>query len=699
MDDRTYWARADVLTLEAKLNEKINRYYRAVESNGMLRTWRMARDYFFCGSDAGGSGQVISFGGEQGESVRLSLNHGASIVQGCHAIVTGAKPTTRAIAATAERKGADQASLADKLLDYEREQKGLDALLSRAALQMLTSAEAWVLQMWDDTAGAPQGVEVDPTTGQERLVYEGDVSTKMLHGLDVWRDIDVKLDAAEVATPWTWLGCRHLVNRWELAEKYPQYADEILGATTQSKHLVTEELVSLDSSTRETDSDQVYVYEWFHRPTLALPSGRHARLCGGTIIDDTLTLNRPYPYGRDLPLAECMPMVLSGTAFGYTPMWLLLGPQDAFDSILSAALSNLETFGEQRVWAEHPIDLKTLGKGLVQLVSQTKPESLQLTNVADAAWKMLDFLQRGMETLSGNNRTTRGDPEASLKSGAALALVASLAVQHNSVHHATFANLIKRVYTGRVKLWQQYVTIARIAEVAGDDERVSAQEWKGEDIAGVSRVAVEITNPILSTSQGKLELAREMANRINPDGTPWITRDEFLQVMRTGRFEPVFQHTISQVRLIKRENEALRSGKPAPVLWSDEHHKHIPEHMAELADPLKRMDVAAVEACKAHVMEHDRVWAETSMMNPSLLQAAGIPLHPITTGAMPPPPEEDGGAPVEGEEPPPEEGATPAPRAVVPGAQDNPIVPGGDMPIMPAIPGTGVRPTPGSEVM
>lgn len=696
MSEETYWARSEPTTLEEKLNEKIKRYYRAVASNGMLSTWRMARDYFFCGSDAGGSGQVISFGGEDGEEVRLSLNHGASMAQGAHAIVTGAKPTTRAIAATAERKGADQASLADKLLDYDREAKGLDQLLSRAALMGLTSAEAWVLQTWDDCAGNPLEVAVDPVTGQEKLVYEGDVSTKLLHGYDVWRDIDVRLDAAETSQPWTWLGVRHPVNRWELVEKYPAYADEIRGASGSLQDWVEDELVPRDQESRGDSSDMVYLYEWFHRPTIALPMGRHAKLCGGKLIYDSLALQEPYPYGNELPLCEMMPMVLPGTAFGYTPMWLLMGPQDAYDAILSAAITNLETYGVQRVWSRFPIDVKTLSRGLANLISQEEPKSLQLTNVADSAWKMLELLEGGMEKLSGSNSTTRGAPDANLKSGAALALIAAVAVQHNSVHHGTFAHLVKMLFTKRVKLWQRYVKVERMAEVAGDDEQVSAQEWKGDDIKGVSRVAVEITNPVLSTSQGKLELAREMADRVNPDGTPWINRDEFLQVMRTGRFEPVFQHTISQVRLIKRENELLRQGKPALVLWSDEHHKHIPEHMAELADPMKREDPMAVEACKAHVMEHDRVWAETSLLNPSLLEAAGIPLHPLAAQMPPPPPE---GGPVAGDAPPPPPpdaaeppapaGALPADGAV-PGAAANPVAGMPNMPQMPAVPGSEV---------
>jgi len=679
-----YWARAPRDELAEHLNEKKEQYYRYIEDTGRLETWR-ASTRLLRGYDAeGGLGQSqrIRFGGDQGEEVRLRINHYAAIVQGIHTLITGSPPTTRAIASTAGREGVDQAAICNKLLDYDRKNSGLERLLDRAALYGMASGEGWIYQNWDPNAGRVIGTQPSQTEdGEESLVYEGDVIAEALHPVDVWRDPDVQLDAGR---RFEWLGCRRRVNRWNLVQQFPEHRDALLSAGDEGELGDQTELFDRDRTTGKA-KDNCYLNEWYHLPCPALPQGRYAWL-----VADKVIAEGPMPEGMPLPLFEMMPDTQEDTCFGYSPMWHLMGPQAAYDAIASAALTNVEAFGVQNIWVKRgdAFDYDELSSGMNVLQTSTKPEPLQLTKISEDAYKMLELFRESMELLSGANSVMRGDPQASLKSGAALALVQALAVQHNSGHHRSFASLVERVFTGRLKLWQRYVKVERTAEIVGDDEQVAAQEWKGDSINGVSRIAVEMTNPVFATSEGKKQLAEYLVANGMAD------RHEFLQVVQTGRLDPIMKRDESQKRMILRENDMLRKGQEAAALWTDRHRLHMREHAVLLDDPEIRFDPQAAQFIYAHINEHRDLLFSTPI---ELLEAIG---EPPPTGPPPGPPQGPPPGSPQGQPPGPPPGDDPvkAPVPVVE-AGTNPM--GGseaDLPSMPSMPEGARMPGAGQPV-
>lgn len=713
-----YFARAPREELEGELLERVKRYYQHVQETGRLQLWRRSIRCWR-GYDANGgwaNSQYIHFGGEQGEEVRFRVNHYGAIGQGIHTLVTGSPPTTRAIAATTGREGEDQAAVADKLLEYDQKQQGLTRLFARAALFALHSGEGWIYQAWDGSKGRETGTQpVDaegmpvegmngerpdgpedseeekeedtPEVAGERILYEGDVTTEALHPIDVWRDPDTRLGAGH---PFDWIGSRRRISRWRLVAQFPEYRE----------HLLSIDEWDVDSSSTERElfetyrsaaalkgsADKVYVYEWYHPQCPELPMGRFAWMVGGKIIWEG-----PYPYQRDqLPLREMMPDIEERSCFGYTPMWNLLAPQAAYDSIFSTGVSNVETFGAQNVWTRKgdPVDIDKVSSGFNNIQSNTKPEGINLTSVAEETFKFLEITQTVMELLSGANSVMRGDPDASLKSGAALALVQAVAVQHNSGHHRSFAWMVEKILSDRIKLWQSFATSNRTAEIAGEDERTAAQEWNADTISGVSRVSVEMTNPIFATSEGKRQLADNMADR------GWVDRHEWLQVVKTGRFDPILKREVAERRLILRENEKIRNGEEVKALWGDRHRLHMREHFVELTDPQVRFDDQAVSRVMEHITEHRNLLFETP---PELLEAIGEP--PPMAMTPPPPGMEDplaGGLPPPGPPMPPDAEPQVAPvPAVGPPGVGNPM--GGSdasLPNLPNMPAAGAQVNP-----
>jgi hypothetical protein len=115
-------------------------------------------------------------------------------------------------------------------------------------------------------------------------------------------------------------------------------------------------------------------------------------------------------------------------------MFDLLPLQDAINSLYSTILTNQHAFGVQNIYVPRGADiqLKALEGGLNIIEGNTgagKPEPMNFTNTPAEVFKFIEMLEKKMETISGMNSVVRGDPEASIKSGSAMALVQSMALQ------------------------------------------------------------------------------------------------------------------------------------------------------------------------------------------------------------------------------------------------------------------------------
>ena len=204
-------------------------------------------------------------------------------------------------------------------------------------------------------------------------------------------------------------------------------------------------------------------------------------------------------------------------------------------------------------------------------------------------------------------------------------------------------------------------------------------EFERNQLEPISRVAVEQKSPIEASAAGRFEVAQMMYQRQE------LTTHEFLQVLRTGDLETKWRPEKIQERLIKEENEALRSGQSVVVMLSDPHHMHIQRHLAELATQTARGDQQLVSGIMEHVQEHMRLWREANVVAPGLLAVLGVPdPPPMQPPGLPgPPPQPSMGPPAAG------------PSPSVPGVPRRPGAPASG-PLSPAMPQTA--PNPGTGI-
>ena len=243
-----------------------------------------------------------------------------------------------------------------------------------------------------------------------------------------------------------WRIVRKFLNKYDLAAKYPELSEKIISAP--SKYDAEKSMMFEFTNPYKENSDLVAVYEFYHRRSDSLPSGRLV-----SFIDDEVVLyDGPLPY-KNVPIYRIAPGNFIGTVYGYSPAFDLLGLQEAVDALYSVIVTNQTTFGVQNILipSGHNIAVSQLAGGMnvIEYDSQLgKPEALNLTATPPEIFNFIDKIERTMETISGVNQVARGDPAANLRSGNALALIQSMAIQFNSGLQNSYARLIENIGTG-----------------------------------------------------------------------------------------------------------------------------------------------------------------------------------------------------------------------------------------------------------
>ena len=130
-----------------------------------------------------------------------------------------------------------------------------------------------------------------------------------------------------------------------------------------------------------------------------------------------------------------------------------------------------------------------------------------------------------------------------------------MAIQFNSGLQQSYAQLLENVGTGLINILKTYASTPRLADIAGKDNAPYMAEWKSDDIQDVSRVLVDLGNPLSQTLAGKMNMAEMLIgmgsiNQNNPDA--------LLEVMETGRMDSVTMSGMKEATAIKSENEFLK---------------------------------------------------------------------------------------------------------------------------------------------
>jgi len=566
-------------------------------------------------------GHKITYGGDQGELVNLPINHYRNIAQIMLNMVTANRPAFQARSTNLDAKSEVQTNLANGLLEYYMREKRLESTFKKAVEFAVVLGSAFIKLGWNATSGKiydyiePEE-KINPTTGEENKpypIYEGDATFDLLSPYDIIFDTS--------KAEWSkqqWVLIRTFQNKYDLAAKYPEYADKILKLKTKSD--MDSKRFFLYPYDETTD---VPVYEFMHKPSEALPEGRYLYY-----IDDEIILGDTVLPFKELPVYRITPSDFLGTPFGYTPMFDLLAPQSAINSLYSTILTNQNAFGVQNILNPRGNDVQVhqIGGGLnfIEYNAQFgKPEPLNLTYTPPEVFNFINMLEKAMETTSGMNSVVRGNPDAALKSGNALALVQSQALQFISGLQQSYIQLIEDVGTGLINILRDFAMVPRIAAIVGINNRSKMAEFTGDDLSTVNRVLIDVGNALSQTTAGRVQMAEQMLQMKIIDSP-----EKYIEVMNTGKLTALDGGQNNELLLIRSENEHLMSGDYlVQGIFSDKHSLHIREHRTVLADPkLRHEDPELIQRVSAHIQEHVSLLQNT---DPNILAIFGEnPLAP-----------------------------------------------------------------------
>lgn len=624
-----YWAALAVDELTPELNERIDSFYRWVESSGRRYIWARAYEVY---NQALLNGPDINYGGNQGEYHLITINQTRNIIKHLINLTINTRPTFEPRASNTDSRSQKQTKLARSLLDYYLRDKRLERHI-RSALEFASLyGEGFVTVNWEPEDGEVVGR--DPDTGIE--VKQGDISYLAYEPMDVVRD-----PALTSFNQNTWTCVKTFRNKWDLVARFPEHRDAILSESS-TRDVTRNFKLFTDPVLQQTDL--IETWEFFHARTASMPEGRYTMFLygGGALLDS------PLPYAK-VPVYRLAADDIGGSSFGYGTIFDLLPMQEAIDNLYSTITTNQQTFGTQLIAIPKGSDITPtqLTEGLTAVEYNPgpgggAPTPLQLTSTAPEIFNHLSRMEKTMEMIGGINSVIRGEPPAAGMSGAAMALLQSQAVQFAQGLQSNYVQLLEDVGTATIQTLRDYAVTDRVVAIVGKANRSNLQSFTGEDLKSINRVQVDVGNPVSRTTAGKLQIAETLIqNKLISNA------QEYLAVLETGNLETLTEGPMNELLSIRAENEALSEGNDVPVLITDRHDTHILEHKAVLSDPAVREDPELMQAAMKHIQTHWQLWSDP--MNAGLLQALGIPPAPAGAapgGAAPPAGATQGGAPV-----------------------------------------------------
>jgi hypothetical protein len=597
-NEEVYFAARSAEECATVLMQKSESFYTTLNSNKYLdKLYNMYRFYYGTHYEDSAGTHQVSFAGEQGELVQVPVNHFRNLAKNIINMITANRPILEARAINTDYKSLSQTYLANGILDYYMREKGLEEIVNEAVEMSLILGAAFVKMAWNSMKG--EQYEIDDNG---KPLLNGEMEFSLLSPLDVVVDGTLeRYDDRE------WVITRSYVTRYNLLAKYPQYHNEIMQIQTKNNKGSTRLGAFSNDKT-----DLIPVYEFFHKKTEALEDGRYLLYLNGKAV----LMDTPLPY-RDIPLFRLAPSNIMGTPYGYSDMFDVYPIQEMMNSIYSGISTNQNAHLVQSLFIKRGSDIipdSVIG-GMTIIEGLEAPQAVQLTSSPEEAFKFLEVLKQDAETLVGVNSVTRGNPEASLRSGTALALVQSMSIQFQSTFQRAYVKFLENTGTSLIEILKDYASAPKMIAIVGKNKAPLLRQFTGDMIKDVQRVVVDVGNPLSRTIAGRVEMADHLAQMKliqNPQ--------QYMMVMETGRIDSMYEGDMSDLLNIKRENELLLEGQPVMADILDRHRMHISEHRSVINDPELRGQPELYQAVKAHIQEHIMM---LRTVDPDLLQLIG----------------------------------------------------------------------------
>jgi hypothetical protein len=609
-----YFAALEPDRLAGELQSRIDAYYNWVLTTGRLSRWRLAYDTYY-GQRGGHNSSFVTPGGKKGELSFLMSNEYRNLVQHLLVMAFQSKPALECVSINTDSRAKAQAYVAKGIIEYyRRDGKISDNEHDATEISMIMDT-GWVFNEWDVLLG--EEVAADPTTGE--LVRQGDIKSRARTPLDVVIDFTKPQGQQR-----DWILVRDPVNKFDLGAQFKERYDEITGLGRDYTHDAIYRFGDIWQYEGGMNSPDIDVWTFFHRRSPSMPNGRMFQFATANMH----FFDGPIPY-RKLPGNRICPTEQILSALGYSNTNDLLALQDVMDAMISAAVTNMTNCGVNNIWTKPSpnFDFEQLTAGMNLIESDEKPEVLILNKLPPEWFSLANFIIARMEAISGVNSVARGNTQGKDFSGAAMALLQSMAIQFNNGLVRAVNRLTEDDGNDVIMLTQDFAQEKKLGMIIGENNNYMMKEYSSKDVDGIQYVYCRQSNPVKDTTAGKLQILDKYIS------IPGMIKsaDQVNEVVETGQLDSSTEPGRNRRLAIDMENEALIRGEVPPVVFTDNPIEHLEGHTRVFASPEDRKDPDLLGRVKQHWDQHMTVWQQT---DPATLQALGIPPYP----APPPPP-------------------------------------------------------------
>jgi hypothetical protein len=597
------------------------------------------------------NGQGISYGvtraGERGERAAVRIGRARAFARALHSIVVAPKISWRPMARNGSAGAAESTRLAINILEDVWKRKKLNQFTFRWVEQVIAFSEAHLFVKWDRSIGPP----LAPSKGM--LVRQGDFAFHNILPWHCWVD-----EGANSPEAVKWRIVVLFENRYDLAKLCPTTTTGEPSEPLIQSLRTNEEMVAIDTTggLKDTNSDLVPVYYFFHDATPSLPVGREVVMVSSECVlaDSRLTY-------VENPVKRMAASEMFGTPHGWSQFWDTLGIQELNDSLETTVATNMTAFGTanialQKGTEENPDKLVKGVRPWWYPPGANPPKFIEPVRSPPEIFPHMKDLKGDQMQILGLNDVSLGQPQSAQMNAQAFAVLASMAVQMASPFQQTYLDGVSGA--GMTVLQESTKRVVRPRSLSiqqkGSASVYRTQNYTGEDLSPIEDCLVEIGNPLEQTPAGRVTIL-QMYKEFGILQTP----ENIQEVLDTGRMEPVTKSLQKELALIAYENEQLAKGVNPPVHPYQNHLLHAKENMCGISDPNILLDEQLVVVHEEHFALHYGAffaWDGDPKMDPQYPVRVRLLL-----GQQPPPMMMPQGPP--GEPPPGDQGTPPSESA------------------------------------
>jgi len=530
--------------------------------------WRNLAAYYSCLIEPNSYDSALGFAGERGELVRLLVPKARTLIRQFVALATRQRYQFEIVSDVNDTRPLETARLGKAICAREVEKHRMNQLGERITETVAVKGLCWVSNTWATDQGEIWARATDNT-----VLYTGGTKIE-IHDL---HDTVFNWGHGD-ENSLEWLIIKRRYNRWNLIAQFPELEEKIraLPSVKSERMLfpVFNHMAVMD------DDDYVYIREFYHCPTPAVPFGRM-----------TVYANHDCTFYDGRNLYERIPAELfrfqnvDSTLLGYPMLSSLLPAQQMLDHEVSVVASNHSAFGVQSVLVPKGSDLsiRDVREGL-NFISYTpqnaegggEPKALQLTSTPAEFFTFTQSLGAFLDELSMINSTLRGAPPANVTSGAMAATLAAQALEFINSDTKGLTIGVERLMTLSIENFKRFATVEQVIDVVGEGNISSVQNFKSDALTPIRQVKCRVGNPLLSTIAGRLQLGESIMPLLQAGQTAEIGK--YLSLIEGAPVESLFDTPLTENIYVQQEIEKLMRGENVFPLISDNHPMFIREY-------------------------------------------------------------------------------------------------------------------------